>query len=62
MHEFEEFVSQDMGFSIPRTGVYDDQGFDDNFCLNDAFDEIRLYLEEAGYPVVQQRECCEYEE
>lgn len=59
---FEEFVKEDMGFSIPRTGVYDDQGFDDDFDLAAAFEEVATYLEDAGYPVVQQRSCCEYED
>ena len=44
----EELVKEGMGFAIPRTGVYDDQGFDDDFDLAAAFEEVAAYLEDAG--------------
>ena len=32
-NEFEDFIREDMGFTIPRKGVYDDLGFDDEFDI-----------------------------
>ena len=61
-NDFEAWVLEDSGFCIPRKGVYDDQGFDDDFDIGAAFDEVAAYLEEAGFPVVQQRPCSEYED
>ena len=49
---FEEFVAEDMGFSIPR----------DEFTMEDAFEEVRFWLEEHGYKVEQQRPCSEYDD
>ena len=59
---FEEFVTEDMGFSIPRKGVYDDTGFTDDFDTESAFEEVAMYLQENGHKVVQQRPCSEYDD
>ena len=44
---FEEFVAEDMGFSLPR----------DTFTIEDAFEEVRYWIEEHGHHVFQQRPC-----
>ena len=60
--DFDAWVTDDLGFSIPRKGVYDEGGFDDDFDTAAAFEEVRLYLEDNGYEVEQQRPCSEYED
>ena len=47
---FEEFVAEDMGFSLPR----------DTFTIEDAFEEVRYWIEEHGHHVFQQRPCSEF--
>ena len=59
-NSFEDFVAEDMGFSIPRKGVYDDTGFTDDFDTDAAFEEVALYLQDNGHKVVQQRPCSEF--
>ena len=44
MHEFEEFVSEDMGFALDA----------DDFDPGNAFEEVRMWIEDNGHKVVQE--------
>ena len=61
-NDFDAWVVEDSGFCISRKGVNDVGGFDDDFDINDAFEEVKLYLEDNGFKVEQQRPCSEYDD
>lgn len=52
MHEFDDWVAEDMGFALDA----------DDFDPNDAFKEVELWLEDNGHKVVHQRAGVEYDD